>query len=202
MATTTSILTNEIMAQAKAFSEARSAWEDQFNAYAHGVPPLAPEHFWPMVEDFRKVLLDTLSYRRERTGKAAANEFMRQIVVGQLDYSFAAGVHFCLSWDRYEAKAYAAGDRAGFSFDRGDDSYGDLMDALPILGQDTFDKLVAGKFASLREFNESVDAACDQAGRVLVNAVLHGENYFAMHLEEAAQKWLVLESRKNGKDGG
>ena len=197
---TTSILTGAIMSNANAFKEAKSQWDEQFMDYSRSVPPLAPEHFWPMADQFRKVLLDTLSYRRERTGKAAADEFMRQAVVN--GGTLAAAVHFALSWRHYKAKAYVAGDKAGFSFDRGDHSYGDLMDAVPMLGQVFNDKLVAGKLASLREFDEAVNAACDQANRVLVNAVLHGENYFGAYLEEAAQKWVVLESRNYGKDGG
>jgi hypothetical protein len=40
------------------------------------------------------------------------------------------------------------------------------------------------------------------AGRVLKDVVLHGENYFASSLQDAAQKWVVIESRNYGKDGG
>jgi hypothetical protein len=197
--TTTSILDGKIMAQAAAFKEARSQFDEQFMDWSRGIPPLEPEHFWPMVDEFRKVLLDTMRYRKEDYVKAAANEFMRLAVVNGGD--LAAAVHFALSWSHYKGKAYAAGDELGFSFERGDDGYGDLMDAVPLLGQVFNRKLELGKFDTLREFNEQVDATCDVAGRVLRNEVLFGENYFASSLQDAAQKWVVIESRNYGKDG-
>jgi hypothetical protein len=54
----------------------------------------------------------------------------------------------------------------------------------------------------LREFNEQIVATCGELGggmgEKLTQLVLHGENYFAMSLEDAAQKWVVIESRKFG----
>jgi len=197
--TTRSILDGTIMAQAAAFKEARSQFDEQFMDWSRGIPPLAPEHFWPMVDQFRKVLLDTMQYRKEGFVEAAANEFIRLAAVNGGD--IAAAVHFALSWSHYKGKAYAAGDELGFSFDRGDDGYGDLMDAVPLLGQVFNERLELGKFHTLREFNEQVDAVCDVAGRVLKNVVLHGENYFSMCLRDEAQKWVVIESRNYGKAG-
>jgi hypothetical protein len=130
-------------------------------------------------------------------GEAAANEFLRRAAVETGD--IAGAVHFALSWRHYRSKAYAAGDEAGFSWDRGDDSYGDLMDAVPLLGQLVNRRLCVGKFATLREFNEQVSATCGAVAGDMVDRleqlVLHGENYFASSLEDAAQKWVVLESR-------
>jgi len=199
MTQATSILTGDIMGQAHAFREARSHFDEYFMDWARGIPPLAPEHFWPMVDEFREVLLKTMQYRKEDYVKAAANEFMRLAVVNGGD--IAAAVHFALSWSHYKGKAYAAGDKLGFSFERGDDGYGDLMDAVPLLGQEFSRKLETGWFGNLREFNEKVDATCDVAGRVLKDVVLHGESYFSMCLQDAAQKRVVIESRNYGKDG-
>jgi len=199
MTQATSILGDTIMAQAKAFKEARSQFDEQFMDWSRGIPPLAPEHFWPMVDEFREVLIYTMQHRKEGYVEAAADEFMRRTVVNSGD--LAAAVHFALSWTHYKGKAYAAGDKMGFSFDRGDDSYGDLMDAVPLLGQSFNERMELGKFDTLREFNEQVDATCNVAGRCLRNEVLFGENYFSMCLQDAAQKWLVIESRNYGKGG-
>jgi len=196
--TTTSILTGDIMGQAHAFLEARQRWEAEFRDWLFGVPPLAPEHFWPMVDEFREVVIQTMTYSKESVAEKAADEFMRKPARGR---ERSAAIHFALSWSHYKNKAYVAGDKLGFSFGRGDDSYGDLMDAVPLLGQEFSRKLETGWFGNLREFNEKVDATCDVAGRVLKDVVLHGENYFAMSLEEAARRWVVIESRNYGKDG-
>ena len=203
MATTTSILSDTIMAQAAAFKEARSRFDAQFMDWSRGVPPLAPEHFWPMVDEFRKVLMDTSRYGTGPVGEAAANEFMRLTVVNGGD--LAAAVHFALSWRHYAGRASACGDKSGFDWMRGDDNYGDLMDALPLAGQRVNETLGLGKFDSLNHFNREVGTACDGAaegeGGRLKKMVLSGESYFASSLEQAAQKWVVLESRNYGKDG-
>jgi len=198
MATETTILDGTIMTQAKAFREARHMFEEQFRNFKMGITPMEPEHFWPMVERFRRVLLDTMLYAKGSVGEAAAGEFLREAANAN---TLADAVHFALSWRHYRSKAYAAGDETGFSWGRGDDSYGDLMDAVPLLGQIVNRRLCLGKFATLREFNEQVRASCstfastDSMADRLVQLVLHGENYFASSLEEAAQKWVVLESR-------
>jgi len=195
MTKATSILTSKIMKQAKAFSDARSEFDENFMDFKRGVPPMQPEHFWHVVVRFREVLLDTMTHRKEGYVEAAADEFFRCAVVGGGD--FAAAVHFALSWSHYTRKAYAACEKARFSFDRGDDSFGDLMDALPLMGQTLNLKLCLGSVESLAEFNEIVAATCDEAGRVLEQVVLRGENYFAMSLEDAAQKWVVLEAKRS-----
>jgi hypothetical protein len=197
MATATSILTGDIMGKAKVFREARSQFDEEFMDWARGIPPMAPERFWPRVAEFRKVVMDTMRYTKESVGEKAANEYLRQAAVegGNL----AAAIHFALSWSHYKRQAWDAGDEAGFSFQRGDDGYGDLMDALPLLGKSIVVRL--GKFRSHDEFTVEACHACNaltdgEAGRAaLKQLVLHGENYFSMSLEEAAQKWVVIESR-------
>lgn len=200
MATTTSILDGGIMQQAKTYAEARSEFSNQFSEFASRVTPLAPEHFWPMVETFLRVVMEVMRFDRGRVGEAAADEFMRLAAVQTGDISKA--VHFALSWRFYKGKAYGAGDKAGFSFERGDDGYGDLMDAMPLMGQVVNRRLCLGEFASLREFNKQIIATCGELGggmgEKLTQLVLHGENYFAMSLEDAAEKWVVIESRKFG----
>jgi len=218
---TTSIINGTIMGQAKAFDEARQQWDAWFLVYyKHSIPPLAPEFFWPIVDKFRDVLLKTASYRGVRDGQAAAEEFMRLAVSEEL-VSLEAAIHFALSWRHYKDKAYAAGGNSGFSWERGDDGFGDLMDSLPLASRDVYDKLVAGEFKTLQEFNNSVDSTfvslisrspfdsdpttiaaaherveLSMAYKLLIDVVLYGENYFSMFLEKAAQNWIVAESRR------
>jgi hypothetical protein len=155
-----------------------------------------------MVDGFRKVVLDTMRYTKESVGEKAANEYLRQAATNGGD--LAAAIHFALSWWHYRDKAYAAGDEAGFSFQRGDDGYGDLMDALPLLGQSINDGL--SKFRSHADFTVAACLACNSlvdgeaARAALKQLVLHGENYFSMSLEEAAQKWVLIESRNYESD--
>ena len=160
---TTSILTGDIMGQASAFREARSQFGKQFRDWSIGIPPLEPEHFWPMAKKFLNVVISTMCYSKESAGEKAADEFMRLAAVN--DGDIAAAVHFALSWRHYKGKVYEAGDKAGFSFCRGDDSYGDLMDALPLMGQEVNEGLAG--FRSLNDFDQSVMDVCKEAVRHL-----------------------------------
>ena len=119
MAVTTDLL-DGINAEAKAYQQAKARYEKAFRTFQNGVPPLSPEHFWPMADVFRKVVLLTMIHGRERIGEAAADEFMRRAAIGELPWSVSAAVHFCLSYRHYADLAHAGGDKCKFGFDRGD----------------------------------------------------------------------------------
>ena len=220
MAVTTDLL-DGINAEAKAYQQAKARYEKAFRTFQNGVPPLSPEHFWPMADVFRKVVLLTMIHGRERIGEAAADEFMRRAAIGELPWSVSAAVHFCLSYRHYADLAHAGGDKCKFGFDRGDDGYGDLMDAVVILGRDFNRQLYAGRFYDLSDFHEAVrqvSAASVQPGEFpftyskdangsraslakrLCDAVRRGENYFAMTLEDEAARRVASEALKNERD--
>jgi hypothetical protein len=224
MSTTTSILTDGFMAQALAYQQAATSYNKEFRLFLHSVPPMAPDFFWPMVDKFRADVLSAMIYRRERFAEHAADEFLRRAQFGT--DSFAEAVHFALSWRDYKDRAYECGDRFRFSWNRGDDGYGDLMDAVVLLGRDFNERLAAGTFRSLDWFELEAEKSCIAAAagtaglshfdcdggvvsthsdrlalaRRLREVVLHGENYFAMSLEDEAQKRIAYEAaRKEGE---
>lgn len=220
MTETTDIL-DGINAEALAFQQAKARYEKEFRRFKCGVPPLSPDHFWPMADVFRKVVLKTMLYRKERVAEAAADEFLRLAVIGESPWSMSAAVHFCLSYRHYQHLAYAGGDACKFGFDRGDDGYGDLMDAVVILGRAFNEQLHAGRFYDLSEFHQAVDAFCtasvsagefpftyadDPVGTRMALAatlrklILQGENYFAMTLEDEAARWVAIEALKAERD--
>lgn len=213
MTKTTSILTDELMSNARAYQEAKAKYDNDFRMFSSSVTPMAPEFFWPMVDKFRQVVLETMSYREERVAAAAADEFLRQAQFSpsSLKIDFAAAVHFALSWSHYSGLAYKNADKTKFSWDRGDDSYGDLMDAVVLMGQELNDKIV--KFNSLKDFKEEVENVCvksvshikyqysdDPHGDRLSMAmrlrkmVLSGENYFASSLENESMRRIAIEA--------
>lgn len=202
------------------FQQAKARYENAFRTFHAGVPPLAPEVFWPMVDAFRRVVLHTMVHRQELVVVRAAEEFLRLAAIGQSQWSVSAAVHFCLSYRHYVRLAHAGGNKCKFSFDRGDDGYGDLMDAVVILGQDFNKQLYAGRFYDLSDFHEAVrqvSAACVPPGEFpftyakdpigsraslakrLCDMVRRGENYFAMSLEEAAAERVAVEAMKTSR---
>lgn len=210
-----------INAEALAFQKAKARYEKEFLRFKCGVPPLPPGHFWPMADALRKVLLKTMLHRQERVAEAAADEFFRLAVIGELQWQLPAAVHFALSYRHYQQLAYDGGDECKFSFDRGDDGYGDLMDAVVILGREFNERLHAGRFYDLADFSGAVGDACsasvsagefpftytdDPVGKRMTLAsrlramIVHGENYFAMSLEDEAEKRVASEALKNERD--
>jgi len=202
-----------------AFQKAKARYEEEFRRFKCGITPLSPEHFWPMADTLRKVLLKTMGHRQERVAEAAADEFFRLAVIGELQWQLPAAVHFALSYRHYQQLAYAGGDECKFSFDRGDDGYGDLMDAVVILGREFNKRLHAGRFYDLPDFNQAVSDAArlsvgefpstyadDPVGnRTALESkfrglIVRGENYFAMTLEDEAERRVASEALKNERD--
>jgi hypothetical protein len=220
MSTTTSIL-DSINADAVAFRRAQAKYDKAFRLLKITTPEVEPADFWPMADCFRLTILRTMIYRAESVTEAAADEFMRLAVVGQSQWDLPAAVHFALSYDTYKRHAYAGGDRCRFSFGRGDDGYGDLMDAVVLLGREFNERLHAGRFYDLPDFVAAVKERCDAAvpasefpfqysddpegSRVslvsrLRKLILQGENYCGMMLCDAAQKWIALEAMRGTKE--
>jgi hypothetical protein len=220
MTKTISIL-DVVNADAVAFRRAQAKYDKAFRLLKITTPELQPADFWPMADAFRLTILRTMNYRTEGVTEAAADEFMRQAAIGQSPWDLAAAGHFALSYDTYKRHAYAGGDKCRFSFDRGDDGYGDLMDAVVLLGRDFNERLHAGRFYDLSDFNKAVDTQChasvtadafpfqyadDPVGNRtslasrLRKLILQGENYCGMMLCEAAQKWIALEAVRGTKE--
>lgn len=206
-----------INAEALAFQRAKARYENAFRRFNAGVKPLDADPFWPMVDVFRKVVLQTMLYRQERVAEAAADEFLRLAANGESPWSVSTAVHFCLSYHHYQRLAYKGGDTCRFGFDRGDDGYGDLMDAVVILGREFNERLHAGRFYDLTAFNSAADDLCntsvsagefpftyadDPTGKRVALAsrlrtmILRGENYFAMSLEDEAARRVAVEAIK------
>jgi hypothetical protein len=205
MTKTISIL-DSINADAVAFRQSRAKYDKAFRMLKITTPELQAADFWPMADAFRLTILRTMNYRAEGVSEAAADEFMRQASIGQSPWDLAAAVHFALSYDTYKRHAYAGGDKCRFSFDRGDDGYGDLMDSVVLLGREFNERLHVGRFYDLKDFNAAVTEQCailsasEAVASRLRKFILQGENYCGMMLCDAAQKWIALEAPRGTKE--
>jgi len=200
MTKTTSIL-DRINADAVAFRQAQAKYDKAFRLLKITTPEIQAADFWLMVDAFRLTILRTMNYRTEGVTEAAADEFMRQAAIGESPWGLPAAVHFALSYDTYKRHAYSGGDGCGFDFGRGDDGYGDLMDAVVLLGREFNERLHASRFYDLKDFNAAVEERCaiHSASR-LRKFILQGENYCGMMLCDAAQKWIALEAMRGTKE--
>lgn len=93
---------------------------------------------------------------------------------------------------------------------RRDDSYGDLLDTFPLLGEDMYNKAINKKFRNNAhmeaEICNAVNNRCLSAcsnhqtasdGKRLVDIFTEGENYFRMSLSNSIKKALMYECWKS-----
>lgn len=195
MTTITSIFSDEILVQAAAARDAENQYESQFNVWADSVTPLAPEHFWPEVAKLREIWAES-DYDAER----AADEYLRQAKCESED-RFAAAVHFAVSYGKYVHQLHKACVNIYSGWERGDDSYSDLMDSLPMAGQDVHGKVISGEYFDDDEveIDDLEEAVKQTVGLGCANKILHGEHYMASSLEAKARDRMkfVLTSRKD-----
>lgn len=188
MPTISSIFSDEIIKQANSVREAENQYERDFDAWARGVPTLDPEHFWPEVERLRRVS-DTRDNNPERT----VEEYFREAHC-KGEEALAKAVHFAVSYRRYCTALSNACNDVVEGWGRGDDSFGDLMDSLPLAGREVFERLRNGDFFDEDEDGDDVvnleelETAVRVAVPKIVERILHGENYWATTLEDEARR--------------
>lgn len=159
-------------------------------ALRHEVEPMPLPEFWECVETLRKSLM---SRQRGRWGWNLESAFWNiRVSKPQMTlYRFAK---------RWKLIADSLRDPLGdmkLEY-RGDDSWGDLIDASPLLGETIYNQLLKGTYKTEKELMSSFNTYCimKQDGKYLdvvqknadhmVRSVLNGENYFVTKLHEKA----------------
>jgi len=192
------MILEDINDAAAEFQAAKAKYRDAFQQFKADLRPLPPDRFWPILDEFRKVAFSLVGRHYRPLGEAAADEFLRLAALGEIPVPFAAAVHFALSYRHYSGLCHVGGDKCRFSFDRGDDAYGDLMDAVVLTGREIVDRIIDADFPDLGTLTACVrhvsrqGAADASHGRNIADAILHGENYFAMHLEDESQRRVAI----------
>lgn len=94
-------------------------------------------------------------------------------------------IQFAKSWQGWRGKLYQP--LFNVVKDRGDDAYGDLLDALPLVGREVVQEVLGSEFGNQEQFDAAVFVGCD-GSKQLTELILHGENYVGMTLADAAQE--------------
>lgn len=182
---TTSIFSDEILKQADELRKAEGQYETAFDHWAQTVPTLAPEHFWKEVQSLR------LIWSRSLDAERAANEYLR-IAAVEGEEQLAAAVHFCVSYRRYAEGMRGACEHITLGWERGDDGFGDLMDSLPMAGEQVYVEVKSGDFFGDDDEGNEIVYIGELENRVreivpdVADRIIHGENYWASTLEQAA----------------
>ncbi len=202
-----STLLEQTRALAVASRNAEAAYNQAFSVWQQQLEPLPPDRFWELLPVFRRLIQDDLD--RSDLVERAAREFIRKAATGQFyffgsdapcpPYSVEDGHRFAVSWDAWKQDLSQAGDSCQhLDFGRSDDSYGDLMDSLPLAGPGVARQLIDDEFFSMGEFEVTVERAL--ADKRLSQFVLRGENYIGMYLDEVSRDWFANEAMNEARD--
>ncbi|MDP6717947.1 MAG: hypothetical protein QGF59_04820, partial [Pirellulaceae bacterium] len=125
----------------------------------------------------------------------AAGEFFRKPLANDFGkaptYSLEEAISFAKSWQGWRGRLYEP--LFDVVEDRGDDAYGDLLDALPLAGRDLVGKAQAGEFGNQQQFDAAVLEGYGGNDQ-LAKLILHGENYVAMSLCDGAQEYFAAKA--------
>lgn len=187
---------NDLTTAARRYRRAQRSYLAAFRQHLDNQVTALPEpRFWQLQAVFTlEVCRFRFDYGRTNGIEHAANEFFRKPLAQDFSgwggpaapsYSLPEAIQFAKTWQLLSKRLY----RPLFDVvtDRGDDAYGDLLDALPLAGQCVVAQALAGGFTSNQQFEDGVRSAC-AAYPDLAELILRGENYVGQMLYEAAQE--------------
>ena len=188
---------------AAVFRAAQENYHAAFRDYfANEIISLPNERFWQLQQVFvREVLTYRFGYGLTNGVAQACREFFRKPWANDFgkhaSYTLEEAIRFAKSWQGWRGRLYQP--LFNVVEDRGDDAYGDLLDALPLAGRDLVGKALAREFGNQRQFEAVVQDGC-AGNEKLAKLILHGENYVAMALAEAAQEYFA--AQRDGETPG
>lgn len=188
-----------------AHSESRQTYRLAFRKWFHSLDLLDDKRFWSLLNHYRlEVILGIVRGVRVKDIADAAHEFFRKSVTHDGDWSYEEAAAFAVT---YRAKMVATNDPLYDTItDRGDDAYSDLLDSLPLVGPEIYQRSLEGDFSRNATFEKAVRESLSRTvADTLIDAeegdlkhhiaavqqfVLHGENYNATSLEEKAEQFF------------
>ena len=187
--------------------ESQAHYHQAFRDYfANHVTRLPTDRFWELQTVFRHdVCRYRFGYDRTNGVEQAASELFRKPYAGDFtsygevvpEYSVEEAMQFAKTWSELKSQLYAP------LFDvvdgRGDDAYGDLLDALPLAGREVVRKSLGRAFSGNESFEQAVVDAC-QGCQGLAELILRGENYCFSHLHDAARDYLAPHLQENSPE--
>ena len=178
----------------KALLMARETYKEAFVLWHEDVELLPPDRFWELFEVYAK-----LFWKRE-DAKWAADEFARQALCKEGDYTLEEVASFAKNWaELVRALSKALWDKIteGYS----DDSWSDFTDMLPHAGRKVCAMILDGKIGTVETLKDSFfehhtefqphHTGKVRLGRDRMEIILHGEHYNQMMLRDAVASYIT-----------
>ncbi len=180
------------------YRRARQVYENAFRSFfQEHVTPLPVARFWQLQPVFAdEIRCFRFGYGRTNGVEQAAGEFFRKALTQDFQgfserelsaYSITEALQFAKSWRTLVRQLDDA--LCQVVEDRSDDAYGDLLDSLPLAGIGVCRRALEHQFRDNLDLEDGVRASC-QAVCGLAPFILHGENYAATALSDAARDYF------------
>jgi rubrerythrin len=188
--TTTEIDAKLGVAEARALVIATAKFNKAMIGLEYTLPPLTDDEFWSILAVYRKEVLSSI--RAGRKSEASAHNLQCRME-SRGEQKAALYMRFAKTYELKASKLY----KPLFEVveGRGDDGYGDLLDNLPLIGREVYEKALDGYYgneSALRDaVLESFKGTVKEAER-LISYIFNGENYNQMSLNEKGRevfKW-------------
>jgi hypothetical protein len=208
----TTITKKDAVKAARAFSSAQMQYTKTFREYLASLEPLPEERFWEMVDIYHHLIIRNME--KFSVSEMAAHELFRVPhadsrkirptgVRRSSKYTFDEALRFANDWGTYKSALY--NPLFEIVENRSDDSYGDLLDNLPLLGPKFYARCLKKEFSNGTNFeNAAAIVANVCAGPYGMEAadqyrrfVLDGENYNSMMLKDKAEEFFAYHVRKD-----
>lgn len=174
----------ELISAAVCVHQANKDYESQWIKFWLSIRPVKKTRFWELLNLFRKeVEVFCFNYKRTNGVEDAAWEFFRKALVGQASYSAQEAYGFVKAYEKVKS---ILDKRHASLFDYCGDGFGDLIDSLPLAGEEFFGR----KFSTESELHSAIKELSGGWA-----AFIEGENYVEMMLEDAAKKYTLSVAR-------
>ena len=175
---------------------AERAYNQEFDKFWETVQVLSDKRFFEISSRYLdEILLLRFSYGRTNGVEQAAWELFRKALCKEKGYSGDEMIRFAKTYESMKERLY--NPLFDVVKDKGDDSYSDLIDNLPLLGPKLFQAMESKEYDNATFFRNKVYAVAKMKGELFhgfFEFVWNGENHNAMSLLEAARKYLCADS--------
>lgn len=173
-------LPQELKDAATVILRGNHAYRGAFIRYMASLEPLPLDRFWDLLERVKvEIHQYRYGYKRSNGVEQGADEFFRKALVGDGDYTMEECYRFTAT---YEQVVSRLSKRLGKLFEYCGDSFGDLIDSLPLAGREFCEQ----KFYSEEHLH-------DQIAHLPApwNKFVGGEHYVEMSLEHCAKRRML-----------
>ena len=182
---------NDLMKRRYDISQATNKFDTALRVYVHDVekvPVLTDDAVWFETNRLVRLIRSGLKFRPtfHSALEYAADEFFRApLVNARTTEVFHELARYVGSYERMKGRIYKALSKVD-KVDLGDDSFGDLVDSLPLAGSRICGLLLSGCICYFSELELELDTLSFKKN------ILNGENYVAMNLMDALNEKMVI----------